>query len=177
MYPLAGWGVPLLLTIVVASIDLSSSSQQQHLFKPNFGLSACWLHGHTAKLLYFYGPLGGLLVINTALFIWTSYSLHRAPLTHDKHLWRRHSKNQGINDTRQRLKLHFKLFTIMGLSWVFELLSWAWPSEACWPWYVPTDLLNALQGVWIFMIFVLKEDVLRKLWKIISAAVQHLYRH
>ena len=73
----------------------------------------------------------------------------------------------------------------MGLSWLFEVVSWAlttnwnemgvthrqqgdWDSpespESCLPWYLWTaDLINALQGVWMLIIYVCKKDVWVKL--------------
>ena len=73
----------------------------------------------------------------------------------------------------------------MGLSWLFEVVSWAlttnwnavgvthrqqgdWDSpespESCLPWYLWTaDLINALQGVWMLIIYVCKRDVWMKL--------------
>ena len=46
-----------------------------------------------------------------------------------------------------RLKLYWKLFVVMGVSWVFELASWAYPGKSCWTWIV-TDVINLLQGLW-----------------------------
>ncbi|KAJ2948974.1 hypothetical protein O0L34_g5914 [Tuta absoluta] len=67
----------------------------------------------------------------------------------------------------QRLKKYRKIFLtscmlsfIMGLSWVLEVVSWAAGagSEAVSVWSV-FDLINALQGVVIFAIFVLQKPV------------------
>ena len=83
-------------------------------------------------------------------------------------LWRRHSKNRGLDDGQAQLQLHLKLFAVMGLSWLFEVVSWLLvpdsSSEAeCLPWYLWTDLINALQGVWMLLIYVCKRDVWEKL--------------
>ena len=63
------------------------------------------------------------------------------------------------------IRLHLKLFTVMGLSWLFELLAWAWPEPetTCWPWYLWTDLINALQGFWMLLIYVFKREVFARL--------------
>jgi hypothetical protein len=50
-------------------------------------------------------------------------------------------------ETTHRLKLYWKLFVVMGVSWVFELASWAYPGPSCWAW-IFTDTLNMLQGLW-----------------------------
>ena len=154
--------------------------------------------------MYFYGPVGCLLIVNFASFAWTSVGLFRLQKSlspengpsssSGKHLWRRHSKNRcqaKLNDVKQRLCLHLKLFGVMGLSWAFELLAWAFGttssssdgmstsstslatledgggtsmSGGCWSWYFITDMINALQGLWIFIIYVVKKDVIKKLW-------------
>lgn len=51
----------------------------------------------------------------------------------------------------------------MGVNWLAEIISWAMKSEEAtdqeFVWYV-TDIGNALQGVFIFVIFVCKKRVL-----------------
>ena len=96
------------------------------------------------------------------------------PRSSFKKLLRKHSKDNGIEDSRIRLLLQLKLFAVMGLSWVFEVISWVLTlvvtdstvpetSTACMPWYMWTDLINALQGVWMLLIYVCKRDVWEKL--------------
>ncbi len=52
----------------------------------------------------------------------------------------------------------------MGVSWAFEVLSWSLPTAStCWPWYFITDLANALQGVWIFLVYIAKPSIWRKI--------------
>ena len=76
-----------------------------------------------------------------------------------------------------RFKLHLKLCVVMGCTWVFELVSWALPlpQQYCWLWYF-TDLLNMLQGLWIFLIFVAKPSIYRKLVKRQSGSLLNLAR-
>lgn len=59
--------------------------------------------------------------------------------------------------------VYFKIFTVMGLSWILEVAS------ACWPdwtilWTI-TDCYNVLTGVIIFAIFVCKRKVFRLIKK------------
>lgn len=120
--------------------------------------------GKFLDLYNFFANLGLLLAFNWILFALTSWTLYNHP---------RLINNSRPQEGRRMLKLHLKLFTIMGLSWLFELLSWAWPSEDnCWPWYIWTDLINTLQGVWILLIYVAKKEVLRKLQHRCSAAAE-----
>lgn len=62
--------------------------------------------------------------------------------------------------------MYLKLFIVMGVSWVMEILAWSIdidlvPSTV---WY-PTDMINALQGLIIFIIFVCKKKMKRLLLK------------
>lgn len=56
-----------------------------------------------------------------------------------------------------RLLLCAKLFAVMGITWIFEVLSWA-VGGASWYWYV-TDAINALRGVFIFVICCCKKKI------------------
>ena len=199
VYPVFAWGGSLSATIIVGLIEVFAPASW---LKPNLGSYSCWFHGQWVVVMYFYGPVGCLLIVNFASFAWTSVGLFRLQKSLSengpsssggKHLWRRHSKNRcqaKLNDVKQRLCLHLKLFGVMGLSWAFELLAWAFgttssssgPSAStslaasleddsgtsmsggCWSWYFITDMINALQGLWIFIIYVVKKDVIKKLW-------------
>ena len=130
--------------------------------------------------------MGCLLLLNTALFVNCVWRLRLHRIDKDRlsrggkgQLWRRHSKNRGLDDGKAQLQLHLKLFAVMGLSWVFEVVSWLVQAEEqadsfsasaadfeeadCLPWYLWTDLINALQGVWMLLIYVCKRDVWEKL--------------
>jgi len=57
--------------------------------------------------------------------------------------------------------LYLKLFVVMGVNWLAEIVSWALRSDDSTfnVWFV-TDIGNSLQGVFIFLIFVCKKRVL-----------------
>lgn len=56
----------------------------------------------------------------------------------------------------------FSLFILMGVSWMMEVISFAVGGSA-YIW-IPTDILNILTGVFIFVIFVCKPNV----WKLLK---------
>ncbi|CAG0886929.1 unnamed protein product [Cyprideis torosa] len=60
--------------------------------------------------------------------------------------------------------LYIKLFFVMGITWVAEVISWAWGQNDFW--YI-VDYINALQGVFMFVIFVCKRKTLRYLSRIL----------
>jgi len=53
-----------------------------------------------------------------------------------------------------------KLFLVMGITWLMEVLSFV-IGATCYAW-LATDLMNCLRGFFIFMIFVKKKDVIKK---------------
>lgn len=54
--------------------------------------------------------------------------------------------------------LYAKLFALMGLTWIFDVLSWIIDSPPYY-WYL-TDAINASRGLFIFLIFCCKKKVL-----------------
>lgn len=63
--------------------------------------------------------------------------------------------------------LYLKLFIVMGVNWLAEILSWGLGldgSNGSFIWYM-ADIGNSLQGVLIFLIFVCKKRVLKLLNK------------
>lgn len=61
-----------------------------------------------------------------------------------------------------RFSLYLKLFLVMGINWVMELISYVAGGPG-YIWYIP-DFTNTLQGVFIFIIFVWKNRVRRLIW-------------
>lgn len=57
-----------------------------------------------------------------------------------------------------RFGLYLKLFGLMGVTWVFEIVSWVVGGPESY-WYF-TDFINALRGVFIFVLFCLKRKVI-----------------
>lgn len=74
-----------------------------------------------------------------------------------------------------RFNLYLKLFIVMGINWVMELVSYAVGGPK-YIWYL-TDIGNTLQGILIFVIFVCKRRILRLLnqklcpkWNLVSGS-------
>nr|CAD7204641.1 unnamed protein product [Timema douglasi] len=93
-------------------------------------------------LAYFFAPLGLLLLINLFLFAATAWELTCG-------LW----KTEVVKASTERAALGrvcVKLVIMMGLTWVLDIISWAVGGPS-YLWYLP-DLLNTLQGVFIFIV-------------------------
>lgn len=69
-----------------------------------------------------------------------------------------------------RFRVIFSLFILMGVSWMMEVISFAVGGPAYF--WIPTDILNILTGVFIFVIFVCKPNV----WKLLKVKCPCLQR-
>lgn len=59
--------------------------------------------------------------------------------------------------------LFLRLFIIMGVTWLAEPISWAFAPES--PYFLVTDVINQTQGFLIFVLFVLKPEVIQRIRK------------
>ncbi|PSN52656.1 hypothetical protein C0J52_08807 [Blattella germanica] len=114
-----------------------------------------------ATLAYFYGPIAFVLVMNLALFLYTAARI--IAVRRDTAILNsaRNTSGSAVQKDRQRLILYVKLFCLMGLTWVTEIISWA-VGGAEYYWYI-TDAVNMLRAVFIFVIFCCKRSVLHLL--------------
>ncbi|KAG8329488.1 hypothetical protein J6590_084766 [Homalodisca vitripennis] len=110
-----------------------------------------------AQVLYFYLPIGVLVFANVTMFSTTSCRL-KAHTSNTKVLQTEDSRRHHDNE-RQRFNLYLKLFVVMGVTWVMELVSFVvGGSRVIW---LATDICNALQGLLIFVMFVCKPRILQ----------------
>ncbi|XP_076233923.1 G-protein coupled receptor Mth2 [Calliopsis andreniformis] len=148
IYCIFGWGGPicfLIATLVVHHID------GRHL-RPGFGEQSCWFSGSQQTWAYFYGPIAILLTLNIIYLGLTSWRLW--------HQYRDYSGNT-LRALRFKCLLYVKLILVMGVTWIFEVLSYADGSKN--NFWIPTDILNALQGFIIFLLLVATRKRVRKL--------------
>ena len=68
----------------------------------------------------------------------------------------------------KRFRIILCLFVLMGVSWVMEIVSF-WVGGSAYIW-IPTDILNILTGVFVFVIFVCK----RRIWKSLKNRIPSL---
>ncbi|CAH1102868.1 unnamed protein product [Psylliodes chrysocephalus] len=110
---------------------------------PGIGGSICWFQSLRETAIFFYGPITVLLILNIVFFVWTAAEL-----------WQRSKNCPKTKVLKYRLRLYMKLFFIMGITWILEIVSAAFhDSKIRWIWII-TDIFNALQGFVIFLILV-----------------------
>ncbi|XP_050420954.1 G-protein coupled receptor Mth2-like [Adelges cooleyi] len=156
IYSIYAWGWSIIILIITLYMEFSPTVSPNAI-RPEFGKTRCWFSLKTASFLYFYGPIGILLFSNLLMFIYTAVKIVKR-MRDAKVLVGSESK-KNIDHEKQRFMLYLKLFIVMGINWLTEVISWAFDSSKS-VWYV-TDIGNTLQGVLIFLIFVCKKRVLK----------------
>lgn len=142
LYSAYAWGVPLLICAIAACVDQLPETETS-LLRPGFGQLYCWFDNHSLAIFaYFYGPVGLLLCANIMLFISTTHQLTCG-------LWKR----DDVKSTSEKSALGrvcLKLVVVMGVTWILDIISWlVGGPHGVW---LITDLINALQGVFIFIV-------------------------
>ncbi|XP_042208084.1 uncharacterized protein LOC121856551 isoform X1 [Homarus americanus] len=152
-YQVYAWVSPMVFGAVSLMMEFTPSISNCYI-KPKFGTYSCFFsytvtHNNGAKWAYFFGPVAVLLMADLLFFILTVRSL--LVTVQQSH------KGTVQKQTRQRLRLCFKLFLVMGISWLAEIISFQLgPSTV---WYI-SDVFNCFQGFIIFLIFILKPKIL-----------------
>ncbi|XP_068239071.1 uncharacterized protein [Palaemon carinicauda] len=152
-YQVYAWISPLVFGGVSLIMEFAPSISNCYI-KPNFGKYSCFFsysvtHNNAAKWAYFFGPVAVLLVADLIFFILTVRSL--LVTVQQSH------KGTVQRQARQRLKLCFKLFLVMGISWLAEIIAFELGPRTVW--YI-SDVFNCFQGFIIFLIFILKPKIL-----------------
>ncbi|GAB6026186.1 hypothetical protein CHUAL_012397 [Chamberlinius hualienensis] len=148
-YSALAWGFPVFLCVLVVVLDTNISLQDALLLYPNIS-RMCWFNNRKTGYLFLYGPLFAMLAVNITLFILTVANLRRA------------SKGAEVVNKKLNQQLLFvciRLFIVMGLCWIVEALTWTLDLDAV-TLYIP-DIILAIQGIVIFIIYICKPSTYR----------------
>ncbi|XP_070518974.1 G-protein coupled receptor Mth2-like [Cardiocondyla obscurior] len=157
IYSFYAWGITLVLNVICIIMDYFPGIPK-NLVRPEICKRKFWYSEDDAKTIYFYIPVGATIIINICFFIATTITLLCQNIRTAHQL--RNSESERHNENTQRFKMYLKLFIVMGISWIMELISWSISIDLV-PaavWYL-SDITNALQGVIIFIIFVCRKKI------------------
>ncbi|KAJ8731197.1 hypothetical protein PYW07_004361 [Mythimna separata] len=165
-YAVYAFGVPTALTVLLAALEFSELPIQ-HPLLPKLRLQGCFLYGNS-KLLYLYGPIVILCVANMTFFGLTAFKIWK--IKNETKMLRGKESSTHDQDRKetQRFTLYVKLFTVMGINWILEVVSSFYP-DADFFWQF-SDAYNVLVGLIIFVIFVCK----KKTWQMIKKRYRQL---
>ncbi|XP_047512497.1 G-protein coupled receptor Mth2-like [Pieris napi] len=147
-YALYAFGTPALITIAMAIVNFHPGKHQ----KPGIGLLTCWFYDKWQQWYYMYSVLSILMVLNIGIFFYLSF-----------YLWRNTFLSTHVKELRYKFRMTLKMFIIMGLPWMFEMISSFFEAHIIW---TLLDIFNFLQGLLIFIVLVvLRKRVLKALYK------------
>lgn len=147
-----------------ASLKLLIFNQSEK--KKNYIIGILIITVDAEAMPYFYIPIGLLLLSNMTLFIITAVNISRYQQTilASRGLARNLHSDREDQRLFRKIKRTFVvclvLFFLMGLNWMMELVSWfAVPLD-----WSAFDLVNALQGVIVFGLFILRKPARNFVW-------------
>ncbi|XP_070567737.1 adhesion G-protein coupled receptor G6-like [Ptychodera flava] len=143
---LIGWGVPLLVVIIVLAVDV-----QNYGYKYNDRI--CWLSQYA-----FYGaflvPFGVVLIFNSVIFCLV---IHQICGLNSRAM----TKSERFNIQAQ-LKAAIGLMALLGLTWTFAIFA---ISEASLVFMYLFAIFNSLQGLFIFVFHCALKTDIQNGWK------------
>ncbi|XP_037034908.1 G-protein coupled receptor Mth2-like [Bradysia coprophila] len=169
VYSTYAWGSSMFMVALCYLMDASSNISSN--FQPGMG-AGCFLKAdRLSQFLYLYLPIILIMSCNSIFFILTALKIRKVQMEMSRATAKEDSKRHQNHSDNESAKfvLFFRLFIIMGVTWTTEVISWIIsPGGRGWYFYV-TDLTNALQGVVIFFLFVMKpkvKELIIKRWNI-----------
>ncbi|XP_073956042.1 G-protein coupled receptor Mth2-like [Choristoneura fumiferana] len=153
-YAAYAFGFPTGLTVLLAALEFSGLPA--HPLMPMLQDQGCFLYGRS-KLIYLYGPIVILCIANMVFFILTAWKINQIKKQTQKTLKSKDSCSTDQQRTdKQRFLLYLKLFTVMGINWILEVVSALYPqANNVWRF---VDAYNVMIGFFIFVIFVCKKE-------------------
>ena len=155
-----GYGIPLITVLTTLIVELTSRDCSP--WKTGLGLDqGCSLINHRLSgFFYFYIPMAIMLLYNAVNFV--RVLLIIVKLDRDK---RDHGMDTGSRDLQMaRVVTYVKLFCGMGLLWTFEIIACLCGDHVQDSVWYFIDVLNLLQGFYIFLVFVCNEKVFHTIW-------------
>ncbi|XP_011307302.1 G-protein coupled receptor Mth2 [Fopius arisanus] len=162
LYSIYAWGFPSIMTGSCIIMDYAPNIPENYI-KPNIGEYMCWFQDDRAESLYFYFPVSITVICNFSLFVSTTVKIIRHRRQIAKQLNASGSRRHA--DRQQRFNLYIKLFVVMGINWFFDVVTWTIGHQNHHGWYLE-EFLDSIQGVMIFVIFVCKGKIIKRLmWR------------
>ncbi|XP_072750744.1 G-protein coupled receptor Mth2 [Anoplolepis gracilipes] len=166
LYCLYAWGLSLFLSILAIITDFTDILPDY--LRPDIGSTSCWFTQNPdsfSELTFFIGPITIQLISNVVFFVLTSLYCNKVKaeikrVTTDP----MDPRCKRFHSDRNRFVMNIKLFIVMGISWICEVVSFfvkKYLDYIYWHYtlFYASDVFNCLQGLLIFILFVLKSRV------------------
>ncbi|KAJ6642043.1 G-protein coupled receptor Mth2 [Pseudolycoriella hygida] len=165
LYSLYAWGSTTFLFLLCFSLDLSQTIPSK--YKPGIGTETCFLPtSPLPQFLYFYLIIVLVMVSNSTFFIITSLKIRSVKNDLARMTSADDTHQQSLDDKKEICALYVRLFIVMGISWIMEIISFL--VNPVGKVFYATDIMNTIQGVIIFFLFVMKPktmNLIKKRWR------------
>ncbi|CRK99459.1 CLUMA_CG012624, isoform A [Clunio marinus] len=154
-YCLYAFGLPLILTFLVYASNYADFIPDN--YRSGIGEIRCWIRsGQIVELIYLYIPISIILILNSLFYSITAYKIYRVQKETSIVRGGESGRHSAMDIDKARFFLYLRLFVVMGITWIIEIVSWALTNS---PILYITDTLNCLQGIIIFFLFIWKPKV------------------
>nr|WNS50025.1 adhesion G protein-coupled receptor L3-like protein [Halisarca dujardinii] len=157
MYLGLGWGIPV--PIVVVSVAIRH--KEYFIRDATETIFACWLPTKGGVIAAFIGPMLAILLINAVLLTLSLVSLAKSKCGRSKEV--KMEDKESLQTAWQLTKATLILLPLMGFTWIIGLLAVGPGQDAV---AIVFILLNTLQGVFIFILHVVRHE---KVWSKIKS--------
>ncbi|EDW76942.2 uncharacterized protein Dwil_GK20993 [Drosophila willistoni] len=179
IYNLYAWGMPLVLTILIAILDqvLLDPNLEDLTWVPGVYYNGCWIKTFDwSAMVYFYGPMLILIVFNTTLFILVAIQIFKVKKELNN-MVQRQERKQKLNSDKQNYSFFLRLFIIMGVSWSLEIVSYLVSNDRLWNGILKSaDFLHYSEGLIILIFFVLKRNIYEACLARLRQQMEKIYR-
>ncbi|XP_053501214.1 adhesion G-protein coupled receptor G2 isoform X2 [Ictalurus furcatus] len=153
---LAGWGIPLIVVIIVIAIDENNYALVSYgKFEDGTSDQFCWLKNEIAYYVAVVAYFCVVFILNLSMFIVVMVQLCR--------IKRQNPHNLQHRSVLQDLRSVSGLTVLLGLTWGFAFFAW---DAVNLPFMYLFAIFNSLQGFFIFVFHCAVKENVRKQWRI-----------
>ncbi|KAF4082101.1 hypothetical protein AMELA_G00147870 [Ameiurus melas] len=153
---LAGWGIPLIVVIIVIAIDENNYALVSYgKFEDGTADQFCWLKNEIAYYVAVVAYFCVVFILNLSMFIVVMVQLCR--------IKRQNRHNLQHRSILQDLRSVLGLTVLLGLTWGFAFFAWGAVNL---PFMYLFAIFNSLQGFFIFVLHCAVKENVRKQWRI-----------
>ncbi|GFT12819.1 g-protein coupled receptor Mth2 [Nephila pilipes] len=148
-YSIYSWGLPLLVSCISVMIDNTEGIPSW--IKPHFGRwNICWITNSKAKVIFFTTIGVVVLLSNTVFFVMSAFIIKNNTM--------KNASDQLKQTARLNFFLYVRLGFLMGLTRLVCIIALLSNERIVWTIF---DVLQSLQGVFIFLLFTCSRRVFK----------------
>uniref|UniRef100_A0A8C9RNS3 G-protein coupled receptors family 2 profile 2 domain-containing protein n=1 Tax=Scleropages formosus TaxID=113540 RepID=A0A8C9RNS3_SCLFO len=150
---LLGWGLPLLIVVLVLAVGKDAYGQDSNFPKP-FDDIDCWFQDDVTFYVTVVAYVFLVLLCNSMVFIMVLYQIR---------ILRAKEPAGSHGGILSNLRGAAGLSSLLGLTWTLAFFTWG-PVKV--PFLYLFSVLNTLQGFFIFLFYCLMKENVRRQWRI-----------